>query len=160
MGVAKAALESSVRYLAYDLGAQRVRVNAISAGPIKTAAARGIPGFADIYKAMLERAPLQRRLRRGAGGRASRSSWPPTRASAITAETIFVDNGYHAMGMWRKAEADAEVGVGTACRAQTSKTQISCSAAPPRPNPAPAPTPASAPAAPSLPPIRPSAQAA
>src|SRR5215208_7120047 len=57
MGVAKAALESSVRYLAYDLGSQRVRVNAISAGPVKTAAARGIPGFADIYKAMLERAP-------------------------------------------------------------------------------------------------------
>ena len=98
MGVAKAALESSVRYLAYDLGAQRVRVNAISAGPVKTAAARGIPGFADIYKAMLERAPLQDdfgapQVARVAVFLASDA------ASAITAETIFVDNGYHAMGM-------------------------------------------------------------
>jgi len=98
MGVAKAALESSVRYLAYDLGSQRVRVNAISAGPVKTAAARGIPGFADIYKAMLERAPLQDhfgalQVARVAVFLASDA------ASAITAETIFVDNGYHAMGM-------------------------------------------------------------
>jgi enoyl-[acyl-carrier protein] reductase I len=98
MGVAKAALESSVRYLAYDLGEQRVRVNAISAGPVKTAAARGIPGFADIYKAMLERAPLRddfgaQQVARVAVFLASDA------ASAITAETIFVDNGYHAMGM-------------------------------------------------------------
>ena len=50
MGVAKAALEASVRYLAWDLGEKRIRVNAISAGPVKTAAARGIPGFMDMYK--------------------------------------------------------------------------------------------------------------
>ncbi len=98
MGVAKAALESSVRYLAYDLGAQRVRVNAISAGPVKTAAARGIPGFADIYKSMLERAPLQSEF--GAAQVASVAVFLASdAAAAITAETIFVDNGYHAMGM-------------------------------------------------------------
>ena len=98
MGVAKAALESSVRYLAYDLGAQRVRVNAISAGPVKTAAARGIPGFADMYGAMLERAPLKDDF--GAPQVAKVAVFLASdAASAITAETIFVDNGYHAMGM-------------------------------------------------------------
>jgi enoyl-[acyl-carrier protein] reductase I len=98
MGVAKAALESSVRYLAYDLGPQRVRVNAISAGPVKTAAARGIPGFADMYGAMLERAPLKSEF--GAAQVASVAVFLASdAAAAITAETIFVDNGYHAMGM-------------------------------------------------------------
>jgi enoyl-[acyl-carrier protein] reductase I len=98
MGVAKAALEASVRYLAYDLGPQRVRVNAISAGPVKTAAARGIPGFADIYKTMLERAPLTSDF--GAPQVASVAVFLASdAAAAITAETIFVDNGYHAMGM-------------------------------------------------------------
>lgn len=98
MGVAKAALESSVRYLAYDLGPQQVRVNAISAGPVKTAAARGIPGFADIYKAMLERAPLRTEF--GAAQVASVAVFLASdAAAAISGETIFVDNGYHAMGM-------------------------------------------------------------
>ncbi len=98
MGVAKAALESSVRYLAYDLGQQRIRVNAISAGPVKTAAARGIPGFSDIYKAMLERATLPDEF--GAPQVAKVAVFLASDASsAITAETIFVDNGYHAMGM-------------------------------------------------------------
>jgi enoyl-[acyl-carrier protein] reductase I len=98
MGVAKAALESSVRYLAYDLGPQRVRVNAISAGPVKTAAARGIPGFADMYGAMLERAPLKDEF--GAAQVARVAVFLASdAAAAITAETIFVDNGYHAMGM-------------------------------------------------------------
>jgi len=62
MGVAKAALECSVRYLAYDLGKRRIRVNAISAGPIKTLAARGIADFSDMLKAHAERAPLQRNV--------------------------------------------------------------------------------------------------
>ena len=98
MGVAKAALESSVRYLAYDLGPQRIRVNAISAGPVKTAAARGIPGFADMYGAMLERAPLKSDF--GATQVATTAVFLASDAAAsITAETIFVDNGYHAMGM-------------------------------------------------------------
>ncbi len=98
MGVAKAALESSVRYLAYDLGEQRIRVNAISAGPIKTAAARGIPGFADMYGALLERAPLKTDF--GAAQVAGVAVFLASdSAASITAETIFVDNGYNKMGM-------------------------------------------------------------
>src|SRR5213082_177332 len=62
MGVAKAALEASVRYLAYDLGKKRIRVNAISAGPIKTLAARGISGLGDMMKSHAERSPLQRNV--------------------------------------------------------------------------------------------------
>src|SRR6185312_6595680 len=62
MGVAKAALEASVRYLANDLGPRKVRVNAISAGPIKTLAARGISGLGDMLKAHAERAPLKRNV--------------------------------------------------------------------------------------------------
>lgn len=98
MGVAKAALEASVRYLAYDLGPQRVRVNAISAGPIKTAAARGIPGFADMYGSLKERAPLKDEF--GAAQVASTAVFLASdAASGITGETLFVDNGYHVMGM-------------------------------------------------------------
>jgi enoyl-[acyl-carrier protein] reductase I len=98
MGVAKAALESSVRYLAYDLGPQKIRVNAISAGPVKTAAARGIPGFADMYGSLKERAPLKDEFDAGrvAGVAVFLAS---DAAASISAETIFVDNGYHAMGM-------------------------------------------------------------
>src|SRR5205814_5759505 len=62
MGVAKASLECTVRYLAYDLGKRKIRVNAISAGPIKTLAARGIAGFGDMQKSHAERAPLQRNV--------------------------------------------------------------------------------------------------
>src|SRR6185369_2079671 len=62
MGVAKAALEASVRYLASDLGPRKIRVNAISAGPIKTLAARGISGLGDMLKAHSERAPLRRNV--------------------------------------------------------------------------------------------------
>ncbi|HET7056364.1 MAG TPA: enoyl-ACP reductase [Thermomicrobiales bacterium] len=98
MGVAKAALEASVRYLAWDLGEQGIRVNAISAGPIKSAAARGIPGFADMYGAMLERAPLKDEF--GAAQVASVAVFLASDySSAITGEVIFADNGYHAMGM-------------------------------------------------------------
>ena len=98
MGVAKAALEASVRYLAYDLGPQRVRVNAISAGPIKSAAARGIPGFADMYGALKERAPLKDNF--DAANVASVAVFLASdAASAVTGETIFVDNGYNVMGM-------------------------------------------------------------
>jgi enoyl-[acyl-carrier protein] reductase I len=98
MGVAKAALEASVRYLAYDLGEQRIRVNAISAGPVKTAAARGIPGFADMYGALTDRAPLKTEF--GAPQVASVAVFLASDgAASITAETIFVDNGYNKMGM-------------------------------------------------------------
>ena len=98
MGVAKAALEASVRYLAADLGPERIRVNAISAGPIKTAAARGIPGFADMYAQMGERTPLKEPF--GAAEVAPVAVFLAADLSrAITGEVIFVDNGYHAMGM-------------------------------------------------------------
>jgi enoyl-[acyl-carrier protein] reductase I len=98
MGVAKAALEATVRYLAYDLGEQRIRVNAISAGPIKTAAARGIPGFTDMQKLLVERAPLKDEF--GAKSVAPAAVFLASDASAaITGETIFVDNGYNIMGM-------------------------------------------------------------
>ncbi len=98
MGVAKAALEATVRYLAADLGEQRIRVNAISAGPIKTAAARGISGFADMHGQLTERAPLKEPF--GAEQVAPAAVFLASDgAAAITGETIFVDNGYHAMGM-------------------------------------------------------------
>lgn len=98
MGVAKAALEATVRYLAYELGEQKIRVNAISAGPIKTAAARGIPGFTDMYKDLTERSPLKEDF--GADKVAPLALFLASEmASAITGEVIFVDNGFHAMGM-------------------------------------------------------------
>jgi enoyl-[acyl-carrier protein] reductase I len=98
MGVAKAALEAAVRYLAYDLGEQQIRVNALSAGPVKTAAARGIPGFMDMYKMLLEHTPLKTDF--GAEQVAGLSVFLASDlSSAITGETIFVDNGFHAMGM-------------------------------------------------------------
>jgi enoyl-[acyl-carrier protein] reductase I len=97
MGVAKAALESAVRYLAADLGPQGIRVNAISAGPIKSAAARGIPGFMDMYKAMIERAPLKTEF--NATKVATTAVFLASDGSdGITGETILVDNGFHAMG--------------------------------------------------------------
>ena len=98
MGVAKAALEAAVRYLAWDLGEQGIRVNAISAGPIKTAAARGIPGFMDMYKHLNEKTPLKSDFT--AEKVAGLSVFLAIDASAaITGEVIFADNGYHAMGM-------------------------------------------------------------
>jgi enoyl-[acyl-carrier protein] reductase I len=98
MGVAKAALEANVRYLAADLGEQRIRVNAISAGPIKTAAARGIPGFGDMHGQLLENAPLK--VPFGQPQVATTALFLASDASAsITGQTIFVDNGYSVMGM-------------------------------------------------------------
>jgi len=98
MGVAKAALEASVRYLAADLGPKGIRVNAISAGPIKTLAASGVSGFSSILQHYRDRAPLRRTVDTaevadaavfllGSAGR------------AITAEVLMVDGGYHATGM-------------------------------------------------------------
>jgi enoyl-[acyl-carrier protein] reductase I len=98
MGVAKASLEATVRYLAYGLGEQRIRVNAISAGPIKSAAARGIPGFTDMLKLATERAPLKDTF--DASKVASTAVFLASDlSSAITGETIYVDNGYHVVGM-------------------------------------------------------------
>jgi len=97
MGVAKAALEASVRYLAYDLGKNKIRVNAISAGPIKTLAARGISGFGDMLSAQAERAPLQRNVE--VKEVATTAVFLASDAgSGITGETIYVDCGYNIMG--------------------------------------------------------------
>jgi enoyl-[acyl-carrier protein] reductase I len=98
MGVAKAALEANVRYLAADLGDRQIRVNAISAGPIKTAAARGIPGFGDMHGQLLEHAPLKAPF--GQQQVAGTALFLASDASAsITGQTLFVDNGYSIMGM-------------------------------------------------------------
>ncbi len=97
MGVAKAALEASVRYLAHDLGPRRIRVNAISAGPVKTLAARGISGFGDMLKAHAERAPLKRNV--DVNEVAETAVFLASDAGAgITGEVIFVDCGYNIMG--------------------------------------------------------------
>jgi enoyl-[acyl-carrier protein] reductase I len=97
MGVAKAALEASVRYLAYDLGAKKIRVNAISAGPIKTLAARGISGLGEMLKSHAERAPLKRNIEAAEVG-ATAAFLLSDGASGITGETIYVDCGYNIMG--------------------------------------------------------------
>ena len=97
MGVAKAALEASVRYLANDLGKDRIRVNAISAGPIKTLAARGISGFGEMLKEQAERAPLKRNV--DVNEVALTAVFLASDAgSGITGETIYVDCGYNIMG--------------------------------------------------------------
>ncbi|HLZ50005.1 MAG TPA: enoyl-ACP reductase [Candidatus Acidoferrum sp.] len=97
MGVAKAALEATVRYLAYDLGPKAIRVNAISAGPIKTLAARGISNFGDMLKTQIERAPLKRNVDVGEVG-STAAFLLSDAGSGITGETIFVDCGYNIMG--------------------------------------------------------------
>ena len=97
MGVAKAALEASVRYLASDLGAKNIRVNAISAGPIKTLAARGISGLGDMLKAHAERSPLKRNVNPAEVG-STAAFLLSDGASGITGETIYVDCGYNIMG--------------------------------------------------------------
>src|SRR5258708_5640184 len=97
MGVAKAALEATVRYLAYDLGKQKVRVNAISAGPIKTLAARGIGGLGEMMKAHSERAPLQRNTEVNEVGDAA-LYLASDLSTGITGEVVHVDCGYNIMG--------------------------------------------------------------
>jgi enoyl-[acyl-carrier protein] reductase I len=98
MGVAKAALESTVRYLAADLGPKGIRVNAISAGPIKTLAASGISGFSGILQHYRDRAPLRRTVDAGEVAEAAMFLLGPA-ARAVTAEVLMVDGGYHATGM-------------------------------------------------------------
>jgi enoyl-[acyl-carrier protein] reductase I len=98
MGVAKAALEASTRYLAYDLGPKKIRVNCISAGPVNTLAARGISGFSEMLKHYEAHAPLKRNVlpeELGATGVFLASNG----AAAITGQVIYVDSGYQIMGM-------------------------------------------------------------
>ncbi len=97
MGVAKAALEATVRYLANDLGPKGIRVNAISAGPIKTLAARGISQLGEMLKAHAERAPLKRNVDPAEVGNAAVFLLSEG-GSAITGETLYVDCGYNIMG--------------------------------------------------------------
>jgi enoyl-[acyl-carrier protein] reductase I len=97
MAVAKAALECTVRYLASDLGPKKIRVNAISAGPIKTLAARGISGLSDMLKAHSDRAPLKRNVEVSEVG-ATGVFLASDGSSGITGETIYVDCGYNIMG--------------------------------------------------------------
>jgi enoyl-[acyl-carrier protein] reductase I len=97
MGVAKAALEAAVRYLAFDLGKQNIRVNAISAGPIKTLAARGIGNLGDMLKAHAERAPLGRNVDQAEVGGAA-LYLASDLSGAVTGEVHYVDCGYNIMG--------------------------------------------------------------
>jgi enoyl-[acyl-carrier protein] reductase I len=98
MGVAKAALEAAVRYLASDLGQKNIRVNAISAGPIKTLAARGISDFSTILNAVEQRAPLHRNVDALEVGNTALFLCSPL-ASGITGETTFVDCGFNTTGL-------------------------------------------------------------
>jgi len=98
MGVAKATLDASVRYLAWDLGGKNIRVNAISAGPVRTLAARSIAGFPTMEAIVEERAPLHRHI--AAEDVAAAAAYLLSDASRnVTATTLYVDSGYHAMGM-------------------------------------------------------------
>jgi enoyl-[acyl-carrier protein] reductase I len=97
MGVAKAALQATVRYLAADLGPQKIRVNAISAGPIKTLAARGVSGLGEMLKAHAERAPLKRNVDASEVGDTA-VYLASDLSAAITGETLHVDCGYNIMG--------------------------------------------------------------
>ena len=97
MGVAKAALEASVRYLAADLGPKNIRVNAISAGPIKTLAASGISGFSSILQVYRERAPLRRNVELGEVADTAAFLLSPA-GRGITGEVVMVDGGFHISG--------------------------------------------------------------
>ena len=98
MGVAKAALESSTRYLAYDLGPEKIRVNAISAGPIRTLAAAGVGGFRDMYKQFADVAPLRENITIEDVGNAA-VFLASDMSSRITGEVLYVDSGFNAVGV-------------------------------------------------------------
>src|SRR5207247_11328172 len=98
MGVAKPALEASVRYLAANLGPQNIRVNAISAGPIKTLASAGISGFSNILQVYRDRAPLRRNVETAEVADAA-VFLLSAQSRAITGEILMVDAGYHIVGL-------------------------------------------------------------
>ena len=98
MGVAKATLDSSVKYLAWDLGQKNIRVNAVSAGPVRTLAARSIAGFTTMESIFEERAPLHRHIDADDVGAAAAYLLSDD-ARNVTGTTLYVDSGFHAMGM-------------------------------------------------------------
>ena len=98
MGVAKATLDSSVKYLAWDLGQKNIRVNAVSAGPVRTLAARSIAGFPTMEAIVEERAPLHRHVTAEDVGAAAAYLLSDDAAN-VTATTLYVDSGYHSIGM-------------------------------------------------------------
>jgi enoyl-[acyl-carrier protein] reductase I len=98
MGVAKATLDASMRYLAWDLGQKNVRVNAISAGPVRTLAARSIAGFPTMEAIVEERAPLHRHVDADDVGAAAAFLLSDD-ARNVTGTILYVDSGFHAMGM-------------------------------------------------------------
>ena len=98
MGVAKAALECSVRYLANDLGPHGVRVNAVSAGPIKTLASSAVGGISNMIKLTAERAPLRKQVDLDEVGDASLFLLSPL-SRGITGEVVYVDSGYNILGV-------------------------------------------------------------
>jgi enoyl-[acyl-carrier protein] reductase I len=98
MGVAKATLDASVRYLAWDLGQKNIRINAISAGPVRTLAARSIAGFPTMEAIVEERSPLHRHVDADDVGAAA-AYLLSDEARNVTGTTLYVDSGYHAMGM-------------------------------------------------------------
>ncbi len=104
MGVAKAALESSTRYLAYDLGPQKIRVNAISAGPIRTLAAAGVGGFRDMYKHFADAAPMRENITIEDVGNAA-VFLASNLSSKITGEVLYVDAGFNTVGVQMNPDA-------------------------------------------------------
>jgi enoyl-[acyl-carrier protein] reductase I len=98
MGVAKAALEASTRYLAYDLGREKIRVNAISAGPVRTLAASGVGGFKNLYKQFADMSPLKENISSEDVGNAAVYLCSDL-ASHVTGEVVHVDSGYHIVGV-------------------------------------------------------------
>ena len=106
MGVAKAALEASMRYLAYDLGPRGVRVNAISAGPVRTVAARSIRGFGDLYSEGGARSMLRRNIEAREVGGLAMALLCDELGGGVTGETVYVDAGYHAVGMFLPEEGE------------------------------------------------------
>lgn len=106
MGLAKASLEANVRFLAYDLGPQGIRVNAISAGPIKTLAAAGITGFRKMLSRVAEVAPLRRNVTQQDVGNAAAFLCSDL-AAGITGEILYVDSGFNTVGMSFPQEAES-----------------------------------------------------
>jgi enoyl-[acyl-carrier protein] reductase I len=109
MGVAKAALESSTRYLAYDLGPEKIRVNAISAGPIRTLAAAGVGGFRDMYKHFADVSPMRENITIEDVGNAA-VFLASDLSARITGEVLYVDSGFNAVGVQMNMDANEDAG--------------------------------------------------